>query len=391
EYRDIQKQVLTMDTRGSWHLVVTRGVSSTVGDPKGWEESYDATTHARRFRLLGRSGKGPGEGARCKETEPTSPITSADTLSVSDTLDYGGPDTGYAGYTASVRAAVAAADPEQSVESVTFAGRPAWRASFPVQFHKDPFDPTSPLVTIATVTAVVDRDTGLTLLARFDSALPGAPWGEIRVDRVEFRPTLSAGWNNVRFPPGAPVTVLDPGTRFGTVAEVAKRSWPTLPLVPAHVPAGYHLVAASTSGMDFAPPYAQPHPGQRTTWRVGSTVYRRPYWTAPNARVQLVYRKGFSQFAIDVSPHMVAPNVDPLGQNDLRPGAQDVKLSGGALKGQPSRNWVAPYNGLGPLLLTFSDRSQVTIWGDLTRQELLDIANSLQAVGDADRPITGAL
>ena len=64
-------------------------------------------------------------------------------------------------------------------------------------------------------------------------------------------------------------------------------------------------------------------------------------------------------------------------------------LSDGALEGQPSRSWVTPYNGLGPVLLTRSDRSQVAIWGDLTRQEMLDIANSLQAVGDTDKPLTG--
>jgi len=389
EWRDVQEQVFTMDSLGDWHLLVTRSASSSLSDPKGWEESYDATTHARRFRLLGRSGKGPGKEALCKETRPTTPMTSGDPRYAGDELDYGGPDMEYSGYTASVRAAVAAADPDQPVASVTFAGRPAWRARFPVQFHRDSMDADSPLMTIGTVTAVVDRETGLTLLARFDYAQSGTPWGEIRVDRMELQPDLAAGWNNVQFPPQAPLTVLDPGTRFGTVAEVAQRSWPTLPLVPAHVPAGYHLVAASTSGMDFIPPYAQPQLQRRTEWRVGSTVYRRPYWTAPNALVQLVYRNGFSQFAIGVSP-LPSPSYDSLGSTD-RPGAEDATLSDGALKGQPSRNWVTPYNGLGPVLLTYSARSQVAIWGDLTRQELLDIANSLQAVGDADKPLTGRL
>jgi hypothetical protein len=206
---------------------------------------------------------------------------------------------------------------------------------------------------------------------------------------MELQPNLTADWNKVQFPPDAPLTVLDPGTRFGTVAEVAQRSWPTLPLVPAHVPAGYHLVAASTSGMDFGRPYAQPQLQRRTEWHMGSTVYRRPYWTAPNALVQLVYRNGFSQFAIGVSP-LPSPAYDSLGSTG-RPGAEDVTLRDGALKGQPSRNWVTPYNGLGPVLLSYSDRSQVAIWGDLTRQELLDIANSLQAVGDADKPLIGRL
>ena len=41
----------------------------------------------------------------------------------------------------------------------------------------------------------------------------------------------------------------------------------------------------------------------------------------------------------------------------------------------------------GPTLLTYSDRSQVVIYGDLTRQELIDVANSLKVYGDVDRPL----
>ena len=41
----------------------------------------------------------------------------------------------------------------------------------------------------------------------------------------------------------------------------------------------------------------------------------------------------------------------------------------------------------GPTLLTYSDRSMITIYGDLTRQELIDVANSLTVYGDVNRPL----
>ena len=41
----------------------------------------------------------------------------------------------------------------------------------------------------------------------------------------------------------------------------------------------------------------------------------------------------------------------------------------------------------GPTLLTYSDRSQIVVYGDLTRQELIDVANSLKVYGDVERPL----
>ena len=41
----------------------------------------------------------------------------------------------------------------------------------------------------------------------------------------------------------------------------------------------------------------------------------------------------------------------------------------------------------GPTLLTYNDRWRIVITGDLTRQELVDVANSLKVYGDVDRPL----
>jgi hypothetical protein len=67
-------------------------------------------------------------------------------------------------------------------------------------------------------------------------------------------------------------------------------------------------------------------------------------------------------------------------------GAQDVVLTGGYLKGASARVRISPF-GEGRTLVTTTDRSRVTITGDLTRRELLDVADSITAVGDLDKPL----
>lgn len=59
----------------------------------------------------------------------------------------------------------------------------------------------------------------------------------------------------------------------------------------------------------------------------------------------------------------------------------------GYLEGARARTWISPYFVGGPTLITYSDRSRITITGDLTRQELIDVANSFKAYGDVERPL----
>ena len=40
-----------------------------------------------------------------------------------------------------------------------------------------------------------------------------------------------------------------------------------------------------------------------------------------------------------------------------------------------------------PALITYSDRSKVVITGDLTRDELVKVAESMKVYGDVDRPL----
>lgn len=117
--------------------------------------------------------------------------------------------------------------------------------------------------------------------------------------------------------------------------------------------------------------------------------------------VLVMYRRGFDTFTIEITPRK--PDEPGMGSLDkeARTTMQDAVLTGGYLKGARARTWLSsamlpvehvwgdsmmiPYQG--PTLLTYSDRSQVVIYGDLTRQELIDIANSLQVHGAVERPL----
>jgi hypothetical protein len=130
----------------------------------------------------------------------------------------------------------------------------------------------------------------------------------------------------------------------------------------------------------------------------------RSTWLGPEDAIQGVlveFRRGFDSFTIEIKPRLP----DEPGLHELDPlsraTAEDTVLTGGYLKGAPARTWISsallPVSHVGgdsmfvayqgPTLLTYSDRSQIVIYGDLTRQELIDVADSLKAYGDVERPL----
>ena len=102
-------------------------------------------------------------------------------------------------------------------------------------------------------------------------------------------------------------------------------------------------------------------------------------------RVMVRYCRGFSTFVIAIRPLLHGGSIG--GDESGRLGAEDVTLTAGYLKGARARIFISPYFGGGPTLVTSSDRFRTTIAGDLTRRELIDVANSLKAHGDVDKPL----
>ena len=293
----------------------------------------------------------------------------------------------YASLAASLRAELAATDPDTPVEETTYLGRPAWRATFVENQHWG-INQEIPVRQRWVVT--VDQGTGLLMTVAGSMQFKGEP-GPIalamRVENLELDPHLAPGWQRTPLPSEGRIQLIDEGTRFGTPDEVAKLSWPTLPLVPQWAPPGYRLAdAASASfGGPGGDPWTPAEDG-RVVGRSGRFILRRAV-AEPGGQTALVrFRRGFGTFVVEITPKAFGANLSSYTAGDGRPGAKDVTLTGGALKGAQARTWISPYKGLGPTLVTFSDRSQIIIWGDLTRQELIEVADSLKAYGDVNRP-----
>ena len=94
------------------------------------------------------------------------------------------------------------------------------------------------------------------------------------------------------------------------------------------------------------------------------------------------YRRGFDTFAIVVSPRLPGERLlDERSGDD--PNGRDVVLTGGYLKGATGRTWLSDADfghTQGPTLLAFVGGWKVDISGGLTRQELVEVANSLQQI-----------
>jgi len=237
----------------------------------------------------------------------------------------------------------------------------------------------------------VDQGTGLLMTVSYSMRIKGeaAPIAfAMRVDKLELDPQLAPGWQRAPLPSKGHIPLVDEGTRFGTPSEVATLSWPTLPLVPQWAPAGYRLtdVASAPFGAVGGGIW-RPSGNGRVVGRSGRFYFRRVATDPGGPTVLIRYRRGFGSFVVQVTPKGQGEELSRTQVGSGRPGAQDVTLTGGALRGAKARTWIAPYEGLGPMLLSFSDRSQVLIWGDLSRQELIEVANSLKLYGDVNKPL----
>ena len=292
----------------------------------------------------------------------------------------------YSALAAQMHAALAESDPSMPVQETTHLGRPAWRCAFTVQerwgidrellmtFHWD---------------ATVDQATGLLVAASLavDSNGEKAPWTwELRVTRLETDPTLQPDWQ-LPDTQGTKVTIVDEGTRFGTPEAVAARSWPTLPLIPQWAPAGYRRTDVASAG--FAPGdgvsamWSARQSKTRVVAKKGGVTFRRAEWPLEDQAVLVRFRRGFSSFTVQITPK-------PFGMG-VGGGEPDVTLSAGYLKGKPAYFGDGGGDGVQigiatPTLIAYSDRSQVVIRGDLTRGELIEVAESMKAYGDVDRP-----
>jgi hypothetical protein len=386
------KAVLTLDVRGD-RLATREDVSTGSLDGDEWSQSWRSVVSYDQSRHTLRS---------VREWEEAG-ATSTSAYVVKPSWGVGGSTEQVGGVTyptlaASVRALLSEVDPDTPVEETTYLGRPAWRT----ELEDSETLPLDDREFISQWEVTVDQATGLLLAASFEYGASGETVMAMTMEvaQIELDPELPDGWQRAPLPEEGDVPLIDEGTTYGTPEEVAERSWPTLPLVPQWAPAGYRLTDVASAGAAGASGYSVaswewslgdelPEVGRR-----GRFVLQRVEWNLDDQTVLVRFRRGFSEFTVEVSPKGLGESLPALDKIDDTDGAslggsdaEDVTLTGGDLKGAPARTWVALDRYQGPRLLVYSERSRVWIRGDLTRQELIQVANSLKLFGDADRGI----
>jgi hypothetical protein len=271
-----------------------------------------------------------------------------------------------------VRWRLSETDADTPVTRTTYLGRPAWHAVLHERL-------TSKRAVDWSVT--VDQETGLVLrsLELEDSLTPGVQVvEEFRVTRFEVNPELEPGWNTISPVGRERIGIIDDATRFGSPEEIARRSAPTPVLIPTWTPRGYRLTDVADTGHPGMGDSSQSrliyfsrhHPRKYLRQRIGVDPARQ--------HVAIRFRRGFSTFDITVFP--------PRGSHGDRaklklPYAEPVTLHRGLLAGEQARIGVAPFLGQPPTLVALKDGYRITITGDLTRNELVAVAESLQQRG----------
>ena len=236
-----------------------------------------------------------------------------------------------------VRSLLAANDPR--VESVTFADRPAWRITLAVE-------PDPRLFEADHVEVTVDRETAMPL--RIVWSASGKTKASMRVEDLRVDSRLPASEFELAFPRGE-VLHQDLGYRRVSLAG-ARALVGYYPFVPTRLPTGYRAAEVGAAR------HVSPAEGGESP---------------PRNAVELSFRRGLQQFVVGSQALRGRPR-DPLGG----PNGDRVTLRGGSLDGRTGEIVVDPRAV--PHLWVAAQGLLVYVAGDLTRSELIDVAESLQ-------------
>jgi hypothetical protein len=255
-------------------------------------------------------------------------------------------------YAALVRAFLAAEDPRVAVTE--HAGRPAWRLDVPVQVNR-----IVPEYSGDEFSIWVDQETGIPV--RIVERKNGRARNELRIEKLAVD-APGAQVRPVRFPPGVEVTRRNGGFRR-TSLDGVQPIVGYAPLVPGRLPEGFELAEVAVG------------PGQ-----VGFTGVEAGNPPSTDV-VSLSFRRGFDQILVTTRrrnvPGYPQEWADPLATGEGfvdRP--RTVELGRGALSGVEANVLVVPRNI--PHLWALADDLVVTVAGDLSREELIRVAESLE-------------
>ena len=255
-----------------------------------------------------------------------------------------------AGYGTALRALLAAHQRGMDVRTSTLDGRPTWTVTFADHSAKH-----------EEIRLIVDQQTGLVFGSSWREN--GHPMWEHHVENVRinepldpalFRPPAASR------PPqsGANPSPNDSGFRRVSLGDV-KGLVGYAPLVPAKVPDGFTLADVTASVRSAA---SQNQPGH-------------------NPLVSMVYRRGLGSFTV-----ALMPGGEVSGLNDFAGGAftagdlsQSLTLKGGAMSGSRADVFIGLWAAVAQVYVHSGHVPlDVVIRGDLTRDELVAVAESLQ-------------
>lgn len=252
-----------------------------------------------------------------------------------------------------VRAFLAADDPR--VVEVEYAGRPAWRLDVPAQVNA-----IVPEFSGDEFSIWVDRETGLPV--RIVERKEGRFLDELRIEKLAVD-TAGARPQPVRFPPGAEVMRRNDGFRRTGLAQI-EPAVGYAPLVPAWLPEGFEAAEVAVS-----------------TGRGGPTGVEGGNPPSTDV-VSLSFRRGFDQIVVTTRlrnvPEYPGEWTDPLATGEgIVDQPESVALRRGVLSGVEANLLLVPRNI--PHLWALMDDLVVTVAGDLSREELIRVAESLES------------
>jgi hypothetical protein len=326
---DVGAQSVTADLAGDTRVTQTWDAAGSISETA----VYDAST--RNLTRAFDTGKGSVEYSRSTGQAPASPFGWAE------------------GAATVVRAALAERDPALNVRSTTFAGRPAWTATYTRQGWRH--------------TAVVDKATGLPLRAALVSVkAPRTHRSVWRVVDLRIDAPVDEDAFVIAIPEGAKVEESAGYEHFTATDELAAKVG-YAPFLPATLADGTEPAVAST----------QPEPWGPYAWLFPVPVPWVDYSKLPDRLTSLYYHRGFDRFTVREWPLPGGIGNSVPAELDRRPpyAYRKTQLATGAFAGRVARTWMDD-GGVG---LYVQKRSfAVLISGGLTRSDALALAGSLQ-------------
>lgn len=258
---------------------------------------------------------------------------------------------------------------DQPARETSFAGRPAWLLEAAAQ----PQDSAGDLA-IDHIAATIDQ--GTLLPVRIVESRHGVTIREVTVTGLVVDEPAGRELFDLDFPAG-----VVPVRTEGDFRRVALRDVPAevsyVPLVPARLPDGYELAEVAVADRTQSTGVEGLNPRSLEV-------------------VSLAYRRGFDRVLVTTRLRAVpgavplpgcreclagTPWSDPMASGEgIVDRPEPVTLTQGALAGVPAQLLISA-QGTAPHLWALTETLVVTVSGDLTRTELLDVAGSLAATG----------